>query len=169
MKTPLSIFCLLFLWNISCSYGQKCTVKSDPITGEKVIEFSNVYKTLRFQNKGTALTDFYTTFSYGGEQNVVIPKGSEIFFKLKNGKIIKLESITDTHPQTILSGDIILSRYTYAFQLTKEQMKDLASDKIVFMRYPSTDGGTLDYDVKGLGKVYTSKITKGAKCLAERL
>lgn len=160
----LSFACL-----ISTAYGQKCESKPDPITGEKVISFINKHKTLRFENKGTELTDFYTTFNYIGEQNVIIEKGSEVTFKLKNGKVLELESIHDTPPKSLVYAGQIVSTYTFAFQLTKQELETLASDKIEFMRYPSPNGGTLDYDVKGLGKIFPAKITKGAECLVSQL
>lgn len=168
MTFPLITLCLLL--STSFIYGQKCEIKADPITGEQTIQFKNKYQTLRFENKGTELTDFYTTFSYRGEQNVTVLKGSEVVFKLKNGKIITLTSIADATPQTrLISETTIVSNYTYAFKITKEQINDLASDKIDFIRYPSMDGGTVDLDVKGLGKIYASKITKGAQCMSENL
>lgn len=167
IKTP-SIATLLFL-STATLFAQKCEVKEDPISGERLLQFSNVYKTLRFENKGTELTDFYTTFSYGGEHNTRIDKGAEIFFKLKNGEILKLTSLKEASPKTQLVGQSIITNYTFAFQLSKEEIQTLASDKITFVRYPSTDGGTLDLDVKGLGKIYINKITKGAKCFAENL
>ncbi len=160
---------LCFLLSISFSYGQKCEVQADPFTGERTIKFMNQYKTLRYENTGGEFTDFYTTFSYGGEQNVSVLKGSEIMFKLNNGDIVKLKSIDDANPQSRLIETTIISMYTYHFKLTKEQVDQLASDKIALMRYPSLDGGSLDWKVKGLGKIYASKITKGAQCVSESL
>ena len=171
MKTKAisTLFLFTFLLISHGSKAQKCEVKADPITGEQVIQFMNKYKTLRYEYTEGQLTDFYTTFSYRGEQNVSVLKGSEIIFKLKNGDIIKLTSVDDANPQTRILETIIISNYTYHFKLTKEQIDQLASDKIALMRYPSLDGGSLDWEVKGLGKIYASKITKGAQCLSENL
>lgn len=173
MKTKtlslLNLVVVLLFSMPSYSNAQKCEVKADPITGEKVIQFINKHKTLRYENKGTELTDMYMTFSYPREQNVSVSKGSNIIIKLKNDKIITLETITDANPQSRLVGEQIVTFYTYAFKLSKEQIDNLASDKISLIRYPSLDGGTLDWQVKGLGKIYASKVTKGAECISESL
>jgi hypothetical protein len=171
IKKTLSLLILSLIY--LSSYAQKCEVKADPITGVKSIQFINKQNTLRFENKETNLTDFYVTFSYTGEQNITMAKGSQVIFKLKNDKIITFESVKETVPQTRVSTSsssvYVSTFYTFAFQLTKDEINTLASDKIVLMRYPSIDGGQLDYVVKGLGKVFASKITKGAACMSENL
>ena len=154
---------------ISIGYSQKCDVKNDPITGEKTCKFMNKQQTLRFEYKGGDIADFYTTFSYSGEQNTVIPKGSEIIFKFNDGKILKLYSVIDATPQTKVYSSsttvTVITNYTYAFKMTREEIAMMASSKIDLVRYPAIEGGHMDYDVKGLGKIYANKITNGAECI----
>lgn len=151
------------------AFSQKGKVEEDPITGEKTCVFSNKYRTLRYEYKYGEEIDFYSTFNYLGEQNVLIPKGSELFIKLKDGSIIKLHSAVDAVPQTKVSQAGVRTDYTFLCKLSHDQVKTLAKSKIAFIRYPSTDGGTVDFKVKGLGKIYGNKITKGAIFISENL
>ena len=111
------------------AFSQKGEVKEDPITGEKVCVFSNKYRTLRYEYKYGEEVDFYTTFNYQGEQNVLIPKGSEIFFKLKDDSILKLHSAVDAVPQTKVSAYNVFTTYTFLFKLSHDQVKTLAKSK----------------------------------------
>lgn len=169
MKKRIFSILVLLLSILISGYSQKCEVENDQITGEKVCKFINQQKTLRFEYKGGPTVDFYTTFIYAGEQNTVIPAGSEVIFKLVNGTIVKLQSIADAKPQTRVSNTqttvTVTSLYTFAFKLTQEELQSLASAKIDMIRYPSVDGGQIDYDVKGLGKIFANKITNGAECI----
>jgi len=83
-------------------------------------------------------------------------------------------SVVETTPQistsTTLDGlTTTYSSYTFAFELSHEQLSTLANSKVIFMRYPSIDGSTLDYDVKGIGKFYVNKLRNGAICISKNL
>jgi len=59
------------------------------------------------------------------------------------------------------------SDYSYLMELTKEEVFKIATSKVILVRYPDTQGGTLDYTPKGLGKIITNALFKGANCLKE--
>lgn len=164
---------LLFICCLSFLYGftQGCVSQNDPITGEKTCMFSNRQSTMRYEYRGGDNIDLYLTFAYIGEQNIIMPKGSKIFIKLKNKVILSLLSIKDAVPQTRLEASAysaaVYTLYTFAFKLNKHQLKSLAEIDIIFMRYPSIDGGTVDFDGKGPSKKYIRKIKEGAKCVHE--
>jgi hypothetical protein len=119
------------------------------------------------------LIDFQTTFTFSGEQNVTFPAESVVFFKLNTGKILSLKSIREANPQTKVYanqyGATVLSNYTFSFQLTKEELKTLASGNIIFMRTPNVSGGTIDYEIKKGNKKFVNKMTKGAQCMYSNL
>jgi len=164
---------LAFIFATLSSFSQECEVKNDPITGEKTCIFSNKAGTLKYEYKVGGVINFFTTFNYSGEQNFAMPKGSEIIIKLENDSIIRLYSIVEAMPQTRVVanqyGASVYTYYTFAFELTAEQVKTLASSDVVFMRYPAISGGSNDYEVKGFGKIFAKKITKGAQCILENL
>lgn len=153
--------------------GQSCDIVADPITGEKLVEFKNKQQTLKYIYKGGEKVEFFTTFIYKDEQNTTFPAGSEVFIKMDNGLITQLNSVDEAVPQTKVTTTsetvTVNTWYTFKFFVTREQVEQLASGKIVFMRYPAIDGGTVDLDIKGFGKIYAKKITKGAECIKENL
>ncbi len=170
LKKSLVLMVLLASLNV---YSQKCEIKKDPISGKKTCVFQDNKKTLRYVYMFDEEVDFFTTFVYRDEQNVAIPKNSEIIFKLENDSIVKLYSVVDAMPQTKVTanqfGASISTTYTFAFKLKKDQIRTLASSKITFVRYPAIDGGYVDLDIKGFGKIYANKVTKGAICINDNL
>ena len=167
----VKISSLVLAMFIATSFGEDCKSGDDPITGEKRCSFVNRMQTLRYDYKGGEFVDFFATFSYSAERNVIIPKGSQIIFKLKTDEVITLKTIVDASPQSQVMASqysaSVFSRYTFAFKIDLKQLESIATSKIVFIRYPSTDGGSLDYDVKGGGKYYAKEIKKGANCIFE--
>ncbi|GEM_PF-3780241 len=172
-STSFGFLLTLILSFTFAAQAQKCEVDEDPISGKKRCQFMNKYQTLKYIYSGGDEIDFFTTFIYSGEQNVKFPAGKEVAIKLENGTIVQLKSLEEAVPQTKVStsGDQVTVNtwYTFAFKLTKDQVKEMAANKVTFMRYPAIDGGVVDYDVKGLGKIYAKKITKGAECVSENL
>ena len=174
MKINLKkIIFLAFIFATFTSYSQDCEVKNDPITGEKTCIFNYKNGSLKYEYKVGGVINFLLTFDYSGEQNFAMPKGSEVIIKLENDSIIRLYSIVEAMPQTKVfatqNSAGVMTYYTFAFELTADQIKTLASSNVVFYRYPSVSGGTNDYEVKGLGKIFAKKITKGAQCILENL
>lgn len=154
-------------------YSQKCKTEADPITGVKTSTFKNKSQTLKYIYKGGENIEFYTTFNYLGEQNSKFPVGSEVIIKLKDGTILNLHSVKEAMPQTKVVANqysaSVYSLYTFAFSLDREQINLLSNSKVSFVRYPAIDGGYTDIDIKGFGKIYAKKITKGAECMLENL
>lgn len=163
----------LFFLPTSSLLAQKCEVKSDPVTGDRVVQFMNKQQTLRYKYEGGETIDFFTTFIYSGEHNIAFPAGTEVIMKLEDGLIITLKSALEATPRTEVTasqyGASIRTFYTFNFLLSKEQVNQIASAKLVFLRYPNTDGGTIDLDIKGFGKIYAKKINSGAECMSENL
>jgi len=166
-----SLLLLTFLFIISIAFAQECEVKNDPITGEKTCSFYNKKKSIRYEYNGGDTIDFFTTFTYTGEHNIAMPQGSELIFKLEDNTILTFKSAIDAAPITKIQssqyGSTVFTNYTFTFKLTIDQIEKLANSKLVFMRYPSTDGGHLDHKIKGLGKKYGKTFTDGAICISE--
>lgn len=172
MKNNFILILLMSFLTMS-GYSQKCKTEKDPITGVKTSTFMNKYQTLKYIYKGGEDIEFYTTFNYTGEQNSKFGIGSEVIIKLKDGSILNLHSVKDAMPQSKVRanqyGATVYTQYTFAFILDKEQINLLANSKVSFIRYPAADGGYTDIDIKGFGKIYAKKITKGAECMLENL
>ena len=166
----------LFTLLISCislgASAQKCVDQADPITGERTVEFKNNQETLRYKYEGGEEVEVYMTFIYADEQNTTMPEGSEVAIKLKDDTVVMLKSAREAMPKTKVTanqyGATVTTSYTLEFVIDKATTTTLASDKISFIRYPALDGGTIDLDIKGLGKIYAGKITKGAECISSK-
>jgi len=170
MKKFYFLLFALLLMNFTTLNAQKCKVGKDPITNESVVTFDYGSRAVYFEYKGSTI-HLEMRFNYNGVYKVIVPKGTELIFKLENGEIIKLPTITDTPPKTDAatssSSMYIYTNYCYQMELTKEQVTKLADSKVILLRYPDGQGGTLDYTPKGLGKILTNAINKGANCIKE--
>lgn len=163
----------LFVFMHTTINAQKCEITSDPVTGEKICQFEDKRQTLKFKYTGGEEILFQVTFSFPGEQNSIIDKGTELIMKLENGTIIDLLTTEKSFPQTKVYASStyasVSTWYTFTFDnLSKKNVEDLAKNKIIFFRYPHPGGGTKDADVKR-GKIYIKRIMKGANCILENM
>lgn len=161
---------VLSLYGISIS-AQKCIENVDPVSNKKQVIFDDEYKfhKTRYElNDGKLL--FTKPFYYTGQISVKAPAGTEFIFKLENGELITLKTITETIgkasvDQTVIGG--IVTTYNFTFELTKEQASKFAQSPIVFIRRPKvSEGGTEDLDKKNIHvKKSDGSIQKGAACI----
>jgi hypothetical protein len=168
-KISFLLLCLLAL-SFNNGFSQKCKVGADPITNEKVASFDFSSRTVFYEYK-SGVIHLEMKFTYSGSYKVIVPKETEMIFKLENGEIIKLATISDAPPKTRATATqysaYINTDYSYLVELTKDQVTKLATSKVILIRYPDTQGGSLDYTPKGLGKIYTNVLFKGANCIRE--
>ena len=120
---------------------------------------------LYFEHKGETTT-FGFQISYGGELNVIIPKGTEVLFKLKNGETLTLTTMNDAAPISQASPYGVVTFYTYIMELTGENVNRLAKMEVSDIRYPDGKGGFLDYEAN---RKWRRIIMEGAECMSEHL
>lgn len=156
---------LAMVFSFSTSYAQKCEVSKDPFTNDIVASFDFRNKMLFFEHKN-GTTKFGFRIAYGGELNVVMPKGTKISFKLENGETISLTTIDDVAPISQVSSYGVATAYTYIMELNKEEVSKLANIKVTHIRYPDAKGGFIDYESN---RKWTRVIMEGAECMLENL
>ena len=69
-----------------------------------------------------------------GELDMVIQKGSELVMRAGNGVVIRMRSVESTVPQIIPDFGRKITRYDITFQMTEQNMRDIADSGIVFIR-----------------------------------
>ncbi|MBL7903346.1 MAG: hypothetical protein JNK73_15210 [Bacteroidia bacterium] len=163
----ISAFCL---YSISTN-AQKCVENLDPVSNKKQVIFDdeNKFYSTRFELKEGRLL-LTKPFYYIGDVSVKVPTGTEFIFKLENGELITLKTITETIgkgsvDQTVVGG--IITTFNFTFELTKEQVNKFAASPIIFIRRPKvSEGGTEDLDKKDRHvKKSKDSMQKGAACI----
>jgi len=161
---------LLMICLLSPALAQKCKIGTDPFSNERTVTFDFMYKTIYYEFKGNAVR-MEMKFTYNGALKVIVPAGAEVQYKFENGDMLKLTTIADAAPKTTASASqysaSFYSDYTYAFNLTREEVEKLAASKVILIRYPDTQGGTLDFKPKGFDKKLIDVLYKGANCIKE--
>ena len=160
------------LWSINASAQKYCEVKADQLSGEKTVSHRNKYGSIRFEYKEGGPIQHLMTFTFLGEQNVSFPEGSEVIYKLEDGTILRFKAIYRVAPDTRAYANSytasVTTLYTYTFELTKEQLEQLRRSKVIYMRWPSVDGGTAESGEKNMKK-FSKIIQEGAKCLSSNM
>lgn len=159
--------------SVSNVFSQKCKVGKDPFTNEKTVSSDYSHRMIYFESKGDII-QMELKFTYKGSLSTFVPAGTELLFKLENDDILKLAIKEDAPPKKKVNTDMagyntITSDYSYVMVLTKDELTKLATSKVVLIRYPDAQGGTLDYTPKGLGKILSNEIFKCANCIKENL
>lgn len=166
------LFIVLLVISFANANAQKCQVREDPFTNEKVISF-NWKKGIVFYECKNDEIKFGIKCGYSGERNVIIEKGNKTFFKFDNGDTMELLTCVDAHPDTRISasqyGASVYTYYTFIFCLDKDQLNKLASFKTVAFRYPDTNGEFLDIILKGKKNKYTRAVQEGGQCIVDNL
>ena len=155
--TMLFIFC-----NISICFSQKCEVKKDPITSEKLITINYRDRWVYMENKGEE-TKLSVVKGYIGELNVAAPIGAEFIIKLDNDEIIKLTTSSIASPNSYVSQGVVYTNYTFETTLDKTILTKLANHSPVLIRVPDLKSGDRDM----VEKKYFKVINAGAKCILE--
>jgi hypothetical protein len=165
--TIQAIACLLFF--ATAAQAQKCVETADPITNEKQVVFEDAqrFHSTKYELKGGKLL-FTKPFYYSGSISGTAPSGQEITFKLENGDIVSLKTVSEATGKTGFDGAGIITTFNFVMELTKEQAGKLASSPIVFIRRPKlTEQGTEDLDKKNFHvKKADDAIKKGAGCIS---
>jgi len=161
------IFLMSFMV-MSSLFSQKCEEKKDPFSGDRVVTYDYGTRTIYYELKQSTIF-FEIKFAYSGDYKVSVPKGSEVSFKFENGEVIKLSTVAETYPKSNVTGSTIYTNYVYRMELTKSEMLKLAESKVSVIRYPDANGGMMDWELKGLNKLYAKYIMAGANCMKEHL
>lgn len=156
---------LLFALPAFLSHAQKCEVSEDPFSNEKKVTYTNKSAAFDFKLVGDKLK-LNLTYSYGGELNVFAKKGSEILYKLENGKTLSFKTDIDIAPISYVSAGGVRTRYVYCIELSKEQLKMLSKYRITHSKFPDMKGGTYDNEYP---KALQKSMLKGASCILEHL
>jgi hypothetical protein len=156
------------------SNAKKCKTEKDPFTGEKVVlaNLSAAYigdKLIYLENIA-GKTKFELMWSYPGSFNTMVEKGVELLFKLKDGEIVKLKTITDARPKLGTGVGGVFSSYTFEMELEKVTLNKFASVKIEMLRIPDLKSGSADLDKKmPNGKICFNATMKCAKYLIKNI
>lgn len=171
MKTFFFFF-ILFSISIIDVNAQKCEVREDPFTNEKVISFNWKNGLVFYESKSDEIK-FGVRYNYSGEKNVTIEKGNKAFFKLDNGETMELTTCVDADPDTHINasqyGTSVYTIYTFVFCLSKDQLNKLASFKTLAVRYPDTNGEYLDVILKGKRNKYAKAVSEGGQYIVSNL
>ena len=159
---------LMSLLLVNSLFSQKCETKKDAFTGDNIFSYDYRSKTIYYELKQGTIY-FEMTFGYPGEYNVTVAKGSEISFKFENNEILKSTSIADSYPKTNISGSTVYTNYTYRLELSQSDLLKLATSKVTLIRYPDANGSFVDWELKGLYKIYTKYLMEGAECIKGHL
>ena len=173
MKKLFVFLIVLCLMSFTTVNAQKCKVGKDPFTGEKTVSSDFSHRTIYFEYKGDKI-HMELKFTYKGQLHTDIPTGTEILFKLENDEILKFAIVEDAPPKTKVGHDnagysYVTTDYSFVMLVSKDELNKMASSKVVLIRYPDAQGGTLDYTPKGLGKILTNAIYKCANCIKDNL
>jgi len=69
-----------------------------------------------------------------GELTEVIEKGSELVMRAGNGNVIRMTAIEASKPKIIDDFGSKITQYEATFQMTEQDMRDIAESGIVFIR-----------------------------------
>ena len=69
-----------------------------------------------------------------GELSTSIPKGSELVMRAGNGKVIRMTSIDKADPEVINDFGSKITQYKVTYQMTEQDMTDIAESGVVFIR-----------------------------------
>lgn len=159
---------ILFTICFNSGFSQKCEVTKDPITNETITSFNFKNRMVYYEHQ-KGVSSLEMLFTYGGELNVTIPKGTELLFKLESGEILKLVTANDAIPKSQVVASqysaSVITYYSYLMQINKETMAKLAGSPVVLIRFPNGKGGQDDFIPKGRAKKISSAIVKGAQCM----
>lgn len=149
---------LLINGSVNVAFSQKCEVKKDPISGEKIITAVYRDKWVYMENKGET-TKLSVVKGYAGELNIAAPVGSDFIIKLDNNEIIKLTTTVVSAPNSYLSQGVVYTNYTFETTLDKTTLAKLAEHLPVLIRVPDLQSGDRDM----VEKKYFKAINTGAK------
>lgn len=158
---------LLFLFAVK-GYAQKCEAKKDAFTGKEIIEYDFGKKAVKFRVEEDKIY-LEMRFSYLGELNVSVPKGTAFLLKLDNETVINLEVNAETPPLSRIVGEHIYSFYVYEFELSKKELEQLETAGTEMVRYPDPNGGTLDLKLTGGNRRIKKHLAAGSACILENL
>jgi hypothetical protein len=146
--------------------AQECKVKTDEFTQEVTVSFEYGEKVVYFEYKKGAGT-LEMLFTYGGDIKQVVPKGTEVLFKLENKEIIKLTTASDTNPKVVpgVKPEDTVTDYSYVMTVTKEDATKFTTSPVVLVRYPDEKGGQMDWAPNGKQKKTMQALMKGAECM----
>lgn len=167
-KLSNTIIAILLFSAFNVSIAQVFKNEKDPFTGEKVVS-ADYYRQVYLVNKG-GKTKFEVQWSYPGSFSAVISKGAEIMFKMKDGEIIKLTTVSDAQPKLGAGYGGVFTSYVFETELEKVTLNKFSLVKIEMLRVPDMKAGSTDLDKKmPFGKVYFKFIMKGAKYLMKNI
>lgn len=173
MKTEilLSLQCIILfsLYNTTA----QCKSNIDPITGKNTSTFINYYEDVKYEKiDNSDAINLSLRFKYSGEHNVKITENTPVIIKLKDGAIVTLNTYKAAVPKTQVYASqttaSVSTFYTFFFQLNSKELSLLANSKVDLIRYPSPEGGTIDFkSYNMITGSFKKAITKGANCILQ--
>lgn len=150
----------------SPAFSQKCKEIVDPITNEKKVVFKkeDAWHWLTLEsNKG--VTTLSTPIYYQSVMNIAVPAGTPISFKLENGDVITLKTVSESLPKFSVGT----TGHVFTMEVSKENLQKFAASPLVLIRVPNiTDSGYLDLQKKDMYahvKKRKGPLKKGAACM----
>lgn len=136
----LAIF--LFVMVVLPSQSQICKYvvnEKDPLTDD-------IIRTVRTRLTGPTPSYYFSYIRNGSDYKFTvevtdygvldhtIPKGSELIMRAGNGEVIRMPAIDNATPEAIKEFSTELTRYEITYQMTEQNMRDIADSGIVFIR-----------------------------------
>lgn len=152
-------------------YGQTCKFhvdKIDEITNERMrsiqkLRLGNMSSLwwIFLEQKGVKFSAVMHIFR-NGKSDEIVAKGSKLFVKLENGKILELVFQEDFIPSYKAGPSTgVTTTWDVNCGISKEQMQQLSESEIVFIRLKI---GTADVDAPEASGKTASKIMEAAQC-----
>lgn len=153
MKKATLIICFVLIGFVSIAQNCKYIVnEKDPITDD-------IIRTVRTRLTGPTPYYYFSYIRNGsdfkfnvevgdyGELDNVIPEGSELIMRAGNGAVIRMQSIEKSVPEVTSDFGNKISKYEITFQMTEQDMKDIAESGIVFIRIKEMKNTFSDQEV----------------------
>lgn len=170
MKNTLILTIVLTFFTISSIYSQKnkCKFdysKEDPFTKklEVVDKFWVGEKGVKCQIGIGKMTNdiFLVGYMLGGEKNKEITTNDSVMIMLENSEIITLFPNANVPPTSYVAGNAVYTNYSIVCNVTKEQLKLLATLKITAVKYPYDNS----YIAAVVSESKAEKFMKSSNCV----
>ena len=145
MSFTLAFFTLLPVQAQKCKY---ITNEKDPITGDlirKTRQVSTNSLDIHFYRKNDEFK-ILLGYNVNGKYDIIVSQGSNVFIKLEDGSIIKLESLSDAIPAYNPT-----MRWTYfelSCNISREGIEMINSGKVNFFRIVESENSNRDFLVE---------------------
>ncbi|UNY97254.1 hypothetical protein MQE36_09100 [Zhouia spongiae] len=165
MRLLSLLFIFLFIYQ---EIPAQCKTVKNPFSGQEETAYHLNNRSLFTYNHTSREIKLNFTVDYKGRLNEYMEKGSKIMFKLADGTILEFVSDREIAPVSEVHNQVY-TYYTFIFNVSEQDLRKLASSKVVHMQKPDMKGGTVNINVKKNGTNFWRFFSAGAKCIVKNL